>query len=133
MHKVQLAARDKKGLYDYEGEVGSKPVKGEMRSKDARAGVASSLASTLRLRGVAAKPAALEIKQEEYDPGADPQKLTETRYVRAKADPAGQVRVITPIRELGTLVDPDGRIRDITFKAPNATIHLERIFTRGKL
>ena len=67
------------------------------------------------------------------DPGTDPQKLTETRYVRAKGDPTGQLRIVTPARELGATMDPDGRIREITFKEGGATVHVERIYTRGKL
>jgi len=133
VHKVQLAARDKRGTYDYQGEVGGKPVKGEVRSRDPRGGVASSLASALRLRSRATKPQAFDIKQEEYIPEIDPQRLTEARYVRAKGAPEGQLRVITGGRELGTTVDADGRTRDVTFKAGASTVRIERIFARGKL
>lgn len=133
LHKVNLSARDKRGTYDYEGEVGGKPVKGELHSRDPRGGVASSLASVLRLRGLAAKPAAFDIKQEEYSPSDDPAHLVETRYVRAKTDPAGQLRIVSGGRELGAMLDADGRTHDVTFKAGTSTIHIERIFARGKL
>jgi hypothetical protein len=132
VHKVRVSSRDKRGTYDFEGEVGGKPVKGELRSRD-KGGIASSVASILRLRDLAAKPAGFDIKQDEYDPGVDPQRLTETRYVRTKTDGQGQLRVITAGRELGAELDPDGRIRDITFKEGASTVHIERIFTRGKL
>ncbi len=133
VHKLKLSARDKRGTYDYEGEVGGKPVKGELRSHDPHGGVASSLAAVLRLRGLAGKPAALDIKQEEYIPEIDPTRLTETRYTRTKSDPGGQLKVIAGQREAGAVVDADGRTRDVTFKAGASTIRIERIFARGKL
>jgi hypothetical protein len=133
LHKLHLTARDKPGVYDYEGEVAGKPVKGELRSHDPRGGVASSLASALRLRGLAGKPAGFDIKQEEYVPEIDPQRLTEARYVRAKGAPEGQLRVISGGRELGATVDAEGRTRDVTFKTGSSTIRIERVFARGKL
>jgi len=110
-----------------------KPVKGELHSRDPRGGVASSLASVLRLRGLAGKPAGVDIKQEEYIPEIDPLRLTEARYTRGKGDPGGQLRVIAGEREVGTTLDADGRTRDVTFKVGTSTVHIERIFARGKL
>jgi hypothetical protein len=133
VHKVRLTARDKRGTYDYEGEVRGKPVKGELHSRDPRGGVASSLASVLRLRGLAGKPAAVDIKQEEYIPEIDPLRLTEARYTRTKGDPGGPLKVIAGEREVGATLDDDGRTRDVTFKIGTSTVRVERIFSRGKL
>jgi len=56
-----------------------------------------------------------------------------TRYTRTKSDPGGQLKVTAGEREVGATLDADGRTRDVTFKAGASTVHIERIFTRGKL
>jgi hypothetical protein len=126
--KLNLALKASTGgKYHVAGTLGPKPIEANFNAKR---GLPSPEATSLRLKQELAKKKDFRFTQPEYHPSLDPTNVIEVSYARAKEDKPGLIHVGLGQLELVATVDDQGEQIQSEMKAGSQTIVFERMYHR---
>ncbi|HET7540408.1 MAG TPA: hypothetical protein VFK05_11075 [Polyangiaceae bacterium] len=122
--------RQADGSYAMQGELGGKPVSGELKAPN---GIATSLDIATRLKKKLKTGAPFELKLPEYHPSLEPKALIDVVYRHQKGDPARQVSVTMANGTMIEDVDDNGMAKSFSFPVGKSQFVVERLKSEGHL